>query len=275
MSTARRPAPPVPREAMVSAGMEAAAAALAVGYGVALHRLLPRRFHVLTNPVAAVALTGLARAAGVRRAGQGLEPGRVAAGVAAGLAAAVPVVGVIAAALAIPPIRELFRDDRLTPLTLREALYEAAIRIPVATALGEEIVFRGALLGVLLRRHPPATAAVLSSVLFGLWHLLPGSEILDTGAAARVTASHVPTKVAALTYAPAVATVLATTAAGWGLTKLRLRTGSVVAPTVAHAALNAAALLAGWLVSRKPRDAEPEDLPAVPAVPAIVLAPPA
>jgi uncharacterized protein len=258
----------VPREAVVSAGMEATAAALAVGYGVALHRLLPRRFHVLTNPVAAVALIGLARAAGVHRAGQGLEPGRVVAGVATGLAAAVPVVGVIAAALAVPVTRELFRDERLSPLTLRQALYEAAVRIPVATALGEEIVFRGALLGVLLRRHPPATAAVLSSALFGLWHLLPGSEILDTGAAARVAASHVPANVTALTYAPAVATVLATAAAGWGLAKLRLRTGSVVAPTVAHAALNGAALLAGWLVSRRPHgiDADSAQVAPMPAL---------
>jgi membrane protease YdiL (CAAX protease family) len=270
VSTARLAAGPVPREAMVSAGMEASAAALAVGYGVALHRLLPRRFHVLTNPVAAVALIGLARAAGVRRAGQGLEPGRILTGVAAGLAAAVPVVGAIGAALAVPMTRELFRDERLSPLTLRQALYEAAVRIPVATALGEEVVFRGALLGVLLRRHPPATAAALSSALFGLWHLLPGSAILDTGPAARVTANHVPAKGSALTYAPAAATVLATAAAGWALAELRLRTGSVVAPTVAHAALNGAALLAGWLVSRHPRavDATPAK-----ATPVIALAP--
>jgi membrane protease YdiL (CAAX protease family) len=246
----------VPPEAVVSAGMELAAAALAVGYGVALDRLLPRRFHVLTNPVAAVAITGLARAAGVRRAGQGLHPRRALAGLAAGIGASVPVIGVIAAGLAVPATRRLFRDERLALLTGREAVYEALVRIPIATALAEEIVFRGALLGVLLRRHPPLTAAALSSALFGLWHLLPGSEILSAGAAGRVTATNgqvtSAAATAALGYAPAAMTVLATTAAGWGLAELRLRTGSVIAPTIAHAALNSAALLAGWLVSHKP-----------------------
>jgi len=252
-------APPLPREAVVSAGMELAAAALAVGYGVALDRLLPRRFHVLTNPLAAVALTGLARAAGIRRTGQGLDPRRALAGLAAGIGAALPVIGVVVAGLAVPATRRLFRDERLALLTGRQALYEAIVRIPIATALGEEVVFRGALLGVLLRRHPPLTAAALSSALFGLWHLLPGSEILGAGPAGRVTATNgqatSAAATAALGYAPAVTTVLATAAAGWGLAGLRLRTGSVIAPTVAHAALNSAALLAGWLVSQHPEGA--------------------
>ena len=40
-------------------------------------------------------------------------------------------------------------------------------------AAAEEIAFRGALLGLLLRRHRRATAVASSSLLFGLWHLLP------------------------------------------------------------------------------------------------------
>ena len=40
-------------------------------------------------------------------------------------------------------------------------------------AAAEEIAFRGALLCLLLRRHRRATAVASSSLLFGLWHLLP------------------------------------------------------------------------------------------------------
>ncbi|HKQ00307.1 MAG TPA: CPBP family glutamic-type intramembrane protease, partial [Actinomycetes bacterium] len=50
-----------------------------------------------------------------------------------------------------------------------------------------------------------------------------------------------------------LAAVAATTAAGLGLSWLRLRGGSVLAPMVAHAAINGSAFVAARLVARSAR----------------------
>jgi membrane protease YdiL (CAAX protease family) len=245
---------PAGKKLLAGAGLEAAAGTLALGYGLVLHRLLPRRLHILTNPLAAVALTGLAHAAGVTAAGQGLARARRRHGLIGGLAVAAPLAGAIAGAVALPATRRYFYDRRLTGLPRSQALYEALVRVPVATALAEEVVFRGALLGILLRRHPPARAVAISSALFGVWHLLPTPETLDNSPAGVVTsAAGVLPPALAPAVAPSV-TVLATAGAGWGLAILRLRSGSVLAPALAHATLNSAALIGSWLVSRRERE---------------------
>lgn len=56
-------------------------------------------------------------------------------------------------------------------------------RIPRGTALGEEAMFRGALLGLFLRRHTRPTAVLASSTRFGLWHVLPTLDTLDANPA--------------------------------------------------------------------------------------------
>ena len=47
------------------------------------------------------------------------------------------------------------------------------MRIPLETALAEEIIFRGVLLGLGLRTRPRLGAVVSSSIWFGLWHVYP------------------------------------------------------------------------------------------------------
>jgi membrane protease YdiL (CAAX protease family) len=113
------------------------------------------------------------------------------------------------------------------------------LRIPLGTALGEEILFRGALLGLLLQRHAVGKAVAVSSCVFGLWHVVPtlqslhaGVDLLPGGGAVRV----------ALIVAGAVTV---TTAAGCVFAWLRLRGSSVVAPFLAHASINSLAALAG------------------------------
>lgn len=67
-----------------------------------------------------------------------------------------------------------------------ELLYRTAVRIPLGTALWEEIAFRGVLYGLWNRAHGSAAALVGSSVVFGLWHVAPtyrtlsGAEVLDS-----------------------------------------------------------------------------------------------
>ena len=133
--------------------------------------------------------------------------------------AAVVAGGAVVAAAALPATRELFRDRRLSGVGRAEAAYQVAVRIPLATALAEELMFRGALLALFRRRRSTAAAVLWTSLLFGAWHVLP-------------TIDDYP-------GSPAGA------GAGAGLAWLRLRSGSVLAPALAHAALNVSAYLAG------------------------------
>ncbi len=105
-------------------------------------------------------------------------------GSSAGLGVGGVVIAVIAAGvavgIAIPATRELFKDDRIIDNSVAWVLFQAFVRIPLATALYEEVLFRGIVFGMLIRRRSPLTAGLMTSVLFGLWHILPTIETLNT-----------------------------------------------------------------------------------------------
>jgi membrane protease YdiL (CAAX protease family) len=149
------------------------------------------------------------------------------------------IAGVVFVVSAVPGVRGIFIDDRVSDLGVGGLAFEALVRIPLGTALGEELLFRGVVLGIGLRRWSRTCALVGSSVLFGLWHILPA---LDSHASNSV-ATGVP--VPLLVFA----TIVITGMAGAVLSVLRLWTGHVAAPIVAHAALNASALMAAAAVS--------------------------
>ena len=211
---------------------ELAAAAAVASWNAAVNRVLPSPAYVPANLAAAgLALAGASRS-GVPAADLGLDRGRAGQGLRAGLAASLPLVAVVAAGAATPATRRWFLDDRATTGGTGHALYHTLVRIPLGTALAEEAIFRGALLGLLLQRHPRARAVAVSSALFGCWHVLPTLDTLGLNP---------------------VAAVAATAAAGVGLSWLRLRSDSLVAPVVAHAALNSSAFAAARLVARPAR----------------------
>ena len=71
------------------------------------------------------------------------------------------------------PFRRWFADDRVRAESRREVAYETLARIPIGTALFEEVAFRGVLTGLLLRTMAAGPAYAVSSAVFGLWHVLP------------------------------------------------------------------------------------------------------
>jgi uncharacterized protein len=79
---------------------------------------------------------------------------------------------VLAAGAALPLTRHAFRDTRYR-LGYGSALLTALVLVPVGTVLLEEVAFRGVLWGLLRRVRGTATATIVSSLLFGLWHVLP------------------------------------------------------------------------------------------------------
>lgn len=108
----------------------------------------------------------------------------------------------------------------------------------MGTALGEELLFRAVVLGIGLRRWSATAAALGSSALFGLWHIIPALD------------SHTSNTVATGVPAPmlVVATVGITGLAGMAFAGLRLWTGHVAAPIIVHATLNASALVAAAVI---------------------------
>ena len=119
-----------------------------------------------------------------------------------------------------------------------QAAVQLLVRIPLATALVEELVFRGVILGLGVRAGDRRRALLVSSAAFGLWHI--GAAVHPARRDAAGDAVGLPG-----TTAPAVlGDVVATTVGGLGFGWLRLRSGSILAPTLAHGARNASAYLA-------------------------------
>jgi membrane protease YdiL (CAAX protease family) len=107
--------------------------------------------------------------------------------------------------------------------------------------MAEELIFRGALLGLYMQRHRPWVAVAMSSAVFGVWHVLPTIDSLGTNPGAAGAADSIFLQSAAVAFI-----VLATGVAGAFFSWLRLRSGSILAPWLTHAGFNSI----GYLGSR-------------------------
>lgn len=94
-----------------------------------------------------------------------------------GLRWAAAIIAVVAAgyacAAALPWTSDLFSDQRYSELGAGDVAWRALVDVPFGTVLLEEVAFRGVLYGLLLRIRGPLGATLISSALFGLWHILP------------------------------------------------------------------------------------------------------
>jgi membrane protease YdiL (CAAX protease family) len=204
--------------------------AVLAGYNVLGNLALPAAWYVPANLALAAGLLGLARAVGVSWTELGLGRSNLARGVAFGaLAFGVVAVALVVAAL-VPATRPLFDDARAADVTGAALAYHTLIRIPLGTVVLEETAFRGVLLALLWRVTSVGRAVAWSSALFGLWHVVPTIEALH----ANGLTPTIPVVSAA---------VVATAAAGVVFCWLRLRSGSLLAPALAHVATNSIALL--------------------------------
>jgi membrane protease YdiL (CAAX protease family) len=205
-------------ERQLIAGAELAAAAALVAWNTVINRAVPSPAYVPVNLAAAGLSLASARSRRVPAADLGLGRDRVGRGL---------------------------RVGRATAGGAGHALYHTLVRIPLGTAVAEEAIFRGALLGLLLQRHSQVRASVVSSALFGLCHVLPTLDTL-AGSPAGPAVGGDPVR----TGGAVLASVLVTAAAGLGFSWLRFRGDSVVTPAVVHAALNSSAFVAARLAAR-------------------------
>jgi membrane protease YdiL (CAAX protease family) len=223
---------------------EVAAIAMTFSANAIVHRVLPDETHIPANLLAAGSAVGLAAWAGASLDDLGLRPADLRCGVRVGLVVSGAIVAGVAVAAAFPRTRAFFADLRVSEVGHGRAFYELALRIPIGTALAEELLFRGGLTALFAQRRSWPAAVASSSALFGLWHVLPTVQSLDTNTAAG------PVNASASRRAGAVAGVVAATAAaGVGFSLLGRRARSVLAPVLVHATLNGATYAAGRVIA--------------------------
>ncbi|MCJ1676007.1 CPBP family intramembrane metalloprotease [Streptomyces sp. APSN-46.1] len=201
-------------------------------------------FGLVTAVAVSALLLGVLRWAGGTRADAGLAPGTLARGARWALAL-IGLVGVVYLAGALlPATRALFEDQRYEGMNGSELTLRVLVLVPVSTVLVEEIAFRGVLYGLVRRARGTVWATTVSSMLFGLWHVLPSLH-LATAKPALTTVFGDSALGAALAVLSAV---LFTAAAGVLFCELRRRSGSLLAPMGLHWAVNALGYLVGFLL---------------------------
>jgi membrane protease YdiL (CAAX protease family) len=221
------------------------AAGVFLGYHAVVHGRWSRGGRLAANLAAAGTAVGAGNAVGLTLDEMGLSAGTARRGLAYGTGVAALVSGGIALAATMPRSRPLFADARAAALSRRDAAFELAVRIPLETALAEEVIFRGVHLGLTRRSHPPALAAIRTSLAFGLWHVPPALASLR-----RNPVGTAFTHSSARRAVAVAATVGATALAGMAFAELRVRSGSVLAPVIVHAAINATAFACAVMTLR-------------------------
>ena len=206
--------------------------ALLLGFESLRTFALPRSSHLVANLAAAAGLYGVARWAGATDPELGLTRWRQ--GLRLGLLAVAVVGAGIVLGAVLPVTRDLF-ERAPGPDGAAAALYAVVIAIPLGTVALEELAFRGSLLALVRREASGMTAALTSSLLFAAWHVIPS-----------VWSSTSETEAAVSSPLPLV--LVATFLAGLAFCWLRLRSGSLLAPFLAHVATNSFATLSVWLV---------------------------
>ena len=196
---------------------------------------LPVAISVLT-----AALILIAWSSGATAADLGLRQADLAAGLRYGAAAFGVVLLVLAVAAVIPATNGFLHDSR-AQIDGGRLLYELGVSIVLLTAIPEEFAFRGVLLGPALRLWGPWRASLVTSALFGLWHIAPTLHTMSDNHVFRGEAGSVAGQVLLVLGAVAV-----TFAAGLVFCWLRLRSRSLIAPVMAHAATNGLALTVAW-----------------------------
>jgi membrane protease YdiL (CAAX protease family) len=115
------------------------------------------------------------------------------------------------------------------------------VSIVLLTAIPEEFAFRGVLLGSALKMWGPWRASLVTSALFGLWHIAPTLHTMSDNRAVRGLSATVGGQALLV-----LGSIAVTFVAGLVFCWLRLRSRSLIAPIIAHAAINGLALTVAW-----------------------------
>ena len=241
-------APALPRAA---ASVTPVRALIATGVVVAAMASMNLARHLWSDatwlgPVAALALLAYARWSGLSWSQLGLHRDRLRSGARWGVGAAALVALVYLVGVLLPLTRPAFLDARYH-LGVNGALLTAFVVIPLGTVVFEEIAFRSVLWGMLSRHATTMRVLLISSALFGLWHILPSLNIATANAGIGDVVGGTGTAAQVLVVA---GIVVFTAAGGIVAGELRRRSGSVLASAGMHWATNSLGVLFGLVAWR-------------------------
>jgi uncharacterized protein len=198
------------------------------------------------GPVAAAVLLGFARLNGLSWSQLGLHRDRLRSGMRWGLGAIALVAAVYVVGVIVPLTRSAFLDGRYH-FGVQGALVSAFVIIPLSTILLEEIAFRSVLWGMLARHAGTWRVLLISSALFGLWHILPSLHI----SSANLGIADVVQGGGSLGRVLVIAGIVVFTALGGVVAgELRRRSDSVLASAGMHWATNSLGVLFGLIAWR-------------------------
>lgn len=200
----------------------------------------PPRYVYVSVGLLTVALVLIAWTAGATRADLGLGWTDMRAGLRYGAGAFGIVLLVLVIAAVIPATNGFLHDSR-AEIGGARLLYELGVSIVLLTAIPEELAFRGVLLGSALRLWSPLRASLITSALFGLWHIAPTLHTMSDNRSVSGLAASVGGRVFVVFGSIAVTSI-----AGLAFCWLRLRSRSLLAPIMAHIATNGLALTVAW-----------------------------
>ncbi len=163
--------------------------------------------------------------AALTRTPTGLTGAELRSGIRVGVVAASIVAAGVAAGVALPAVRA----GMVARILPQPAWKWLLVDIPIGTVWTEEALYRGAVATVATDVAGPALGRLLQAFIFGLSH------IPDARGAGE----------------PVLGTVLVTGTAGWVFGWLATRSGSLLAPALAHLAINEAGAVAALLVQRR------------------------
>lgn len=151
--------------------------------------------------------------------------------------------GVLLLALTMPAFNDMYHDRRVTGDSV-DWVYQAFVRIPLGTALLEEVAFRAVLPALFAHRWGVLRGSVLASLCFGFWHVLPALSLNEVNpTATKVFGTGAGGVLAAVVFA-----VVGTAIAGLWWCWIRYRAHSVLATIIAHIASNSVAYTIAYAV---------------------------
>lgn len=229
-----------------SLAQEISLIALIILYSTVLAKLVPEKFHIALNALIAIIAILLGFGFGLSAEQMGIALNTITSGIFIAVIATILICIITVIMALIPPLRRFFIGDNLSNASGKLIAFETTIRIPFSTALIEEILFRGVLLGLLLAHNSQITALIVSSILFGLWHIFPTIKTIEQNKSTKKIIGNSKTK----TGAGVLATIITTTIAGFIFGLLRIFAGSIIAPWLIHWSINASGVL-GIYVAKK------------------------
>ena len=221
-------------------------------YSTVLAKSVPAKYHLYLNiSITALAIL-LGFSFGLNLEQMGLALNKILPGIFVAIAAVAIIVVFTSIVATIPVLRRFFLGDNLARASGKLITYEATIRVPFGTALIEEVIFRGVLLGLLLQHNSAAVAILLSAIIFGLWHIFPTIAMLENNKILAKANKDLKRR----KYGSIIGVIIITASAGVVFAWLRIISNSVLAPWLVRGTINSSGML-GIAIARKLEKSKP------------------